>query len=89
MGEMKRFLGIDYGTKRIGIAISDPMGILARGLETITWRNDLTKPIQRIGKLLIRTKLASLLSVSRVGPMAGSEIWKSKAGRLPRRSRRN
>jgi len=26
---MKRFLGIDYGTKRIGVAISDEKGILA------------------------------------------------------------
>jgi len=34
---MNRKMGIDYGSKRIGIAISDPLGITARGLETINW----------------------------------------------------
>ena len=30
-----RTLGIDYGEKRIGIAISDPLGLTAQGLPTI------------------------------------------------------
>ncbi|MFQ5965343.1 MAG: Holliday junction resolvase RuvX [Candidatus Scalinduaceae bacterium] len=30
-----RTLGIDYGEKRIGLAISDPMGFTAQGLPTI------------------------------------------------------
>ena len=29
-----RTLGIDYGTKRFGLALSDPMGIVATGLPT-------------------------------------------------------
>ncbi len=33
----ERFLAIDYGTARIGTAVSDPLGITARGLETINW----------------------------------------------------
>lgn len=32
---MKRILGIDYGDKRIGIAISDPMQIIATALDYI------------------------------------------------------
>lgn len=32
---MKRKMAVDYGVSRIGIAISDPLGITARGLETI------------------------------------------------------
>ena len=32
---MGRILGIDYGAARTGIAISDPLGITAQGLETI------------------------------------------------------
>ena len=31
----KRSLGIDFGTTRIGIAVSDPLNIIARGLEVI------------------------------------------------------
>ena len=30
-----RILGIDYGDARVGIAITDPLGITAQGLETI------------------------------------------------------
>ncbi len=32
---MARILGIDYGTKRVGIAASDPLQIIASGLDTI------------------------------------------------------
>ncbi|MCK5457482.1 MAG: Holliday junction resolvase RuvX [Melioribacteraceae bacterium] len=39
MLEQKRILGIDYGAKRVGIAITDPLRIFAYGLTTI--QNDL------------------------------------------------
>lgn len=32
---MARILGIDYGTKRIGLAVTDPLQIIATGLETV------------------------------------------------------
>lgn len=32
---MTRILGIDYGTKRVGLAISDDLGITARPLEVV------------------------------------------------------
>lgn len=31
----KRVLSIDFGEKRIGLAVSDPLGITAQGLETL------------------------------------------------------
>jgi putative holliday junction resolvase len=34
-----RILGLDVGSRRIGIAISDPLGITAQGLETLQRRN--------------------------------------------------
>ncbi|HET9282069.1 MAG TPA: RuvX/YqgF family protein, partial [Candidatus Angelobacter sp.] len=30
-----RILAIDYGTRRMGLAVSDPLGITAQGLETL------------------------------------------------------
>lgn len=33
---MARILGIDYGTKRIGIATTDPLQIIVSGLTTVT-----------------------------------------------------
>ncbi len=32
---MSRYLGIDYGTKRIGVAISDGLGLTARPLQVV------------------------------------------------------
>ncbi len=32
---MDRFIGIDYGRKRTGLAASDPLGIFASALETV------------------------------------------------------
>ena len=38
-GRKPRILGLDVGSKRIGLAISDPLGITAQGLETIHRQN--------------------------------------------------
>lgn len=32
---MERIVGIDYGRKRVGIAVSDPLGIFASALDTL------------------------------------------------------
>ena len=32
---MGRMIGIDYGRKRVGVAVSDPLGIFASALETV------------------------------------------------------
>ncbi len=37
---MKRIMGIDIGEKRIGIAISDQLGITAQGVETYSRNNE-------------------------------------------------
>jgi len=42
-----RIMGIDYGEKRIGVAISDPLGITAQGLPTIE-RTNIQEDIQKI-----------------------------------------
>lgn len=47
-----RILCIDYGDVRIGAAVSDPLGFTAQMLETIKWKNDIQKPIQRIHELV-------------------------------------
>jgi putative Holliday junction resolvase len=37
-----RVMGLDVGSRRIGIAVSDPLGITAQGLETLQRRNKRT-----------------------------------------------
>ena len=34
-GNMGRVMAIDYGTKRTGLAVTDPMSIIANGLDTV------------------------------------------------------
>ena len=49
-----RILGLDYGSKTVGVAISDPLGITAQGVETI-WRkqeNQLRQTLARIEELI-------------------------------------
>ncbi|KAB2878348.1 Holliday junction resolvase RuvX [bacterium] len=46
-----RILAIDYGERRIGLALSDPMRIIASGLTTIQVQNE-NAAIQKIKKLV-------------------------------------
>ena len=36
---MGRFLGIDHGDRRVGLALSDPLKIIAKPFQTITYKN--------------------------------------------------
>ncbi len=47
-----RILGIDYGDSRIGVAVSDPMGWTAQGLETVKSKESLKKAIARILEII-------------------------------------
>ncbi|MCL2398326.1 MAG: Holliday junction resolvase RuvX [Defluviitaleaceae bacterium] len=49
-----RLLGLDFGSKTIGVAVSDPLGIMALGLETIRRdRENAIKPsIRRLTELV-------------------------------------
>ena len=48
-----KWIGIDYGEARIGVAVSDPMGILASGLETVHWNGrDMAPPLTRIAEIV-------------------------------------
>ena len=46
---MTRALGIDHGDARIGVAVSDELGMLAHPLETITVKE--TEPVARIAQI--------------------------------------
>lgn len=47
-----RILGIDYGDSRIGVAVSDPFGWTAQGIETIYRNNTAVSPVKRIARLV-------------------------------------
>lgn len=49
-----RILGLDFGSKTIGVAVSDPLGFTAQGVETIHRKeeNKLRKSLARIEELV-------------------------------------
>ncbi len=45
---MQRILAFDVGEKRIGVAVSDPLGFSAQGLETYNRTGDLDKDVAHL-----------------------------------------
>lgn len=56
-----RILAVDYGRKRIGLAISDPLGVMAHGMETLH-RRSLRKDLAQLCGL-VRAQGVQLLIV--------------------------
>jgi putative holliday junction resolvase len=40
VGATGRILAIDYGSRRMGLAVTDPLGITAQGIETLERKNN-------------------------------------------------
>lgn len=57
---MKRALGIDHGEARIGLAISDDLGMLAHPLETIHIKT-VADPITRIAEIVTRDQIGMIV----------------------------
>ena len=57
-----RILGLDYGSKTVGVAVCDPLGITAQGVETITRKSN-----KKLRQTLARIEaLAEEYEVSRI-----------------------
>jgi len=56
----RRVLGMDVGTKRIGLAVSDPLGITAQGLETLQRRNKRVD-FEALGEVVKRFEVAEIV----------------------------
>lgn len=54
MKENKRYLGLDYGSKTVGVAISDPLLMSAQGVEIIKREREskIRKTLARIDELI-------------------------------------
>jgi len=55
-----RVLAVDYGEKRIGLAVSDELGITASPLMTLTRRSD-EEAIQQIAQLVSKLKVTQIV----------------------------
>ncbi|MEM9283710.1 MAG: Holliday junction resolvase RuvX [Verrucomicrobiota bacterium] len=60
MSDWVKAMGIDYGTARIGLAVSDDLGLLAHPLETVP-AHDTDSAIERIAEITRSRKIESLI----------------------------
>ena len=56
-----RILGIDYGDARVGIAITDPLGITAQGLETINRNGSDKIVLKRLEELIEQYNVTTIV----------------------------
>jgi putative Holliday junction resolvase len=59
----KRILGLDFGSRTCGVAVSDPLLLTAQGVETITRpdENKLRRTCARIGELIARYDVGTIV----------------------------
>lgn len=59
---MSRVMAIDYGTRRIGIALSDPLRMIAQGYTTINWNGkDISYAVDQIVRIINEKTVEEIL----------------------------
>ena len=56
-----RILGIDYGDRRVGIAITDALGITAQGLETIHHKGNDKIVLRRLDEIMQQYEIDTIV----------------------------
>lgn len=73
---MKRILGVDYGDVRVGLAISDELGITAQGLDTFVINGSIKKLISHIINLTKTYDVQTI--VLAIQKHEWNYVWKDK-----------
>lgn len=68
----KTYLGIDFGLKRIGIAKSDPTGLIASAYKTITYKS-IKKAVEEIANDIKELGVAGVVIGYPVAPDGGAK----------------
>ena len=55
-----RIMGLDVGSVRIGIAVSDEAGMIARGLETLT-RKSWERDLEQLSQLIVTNEVKQII----------------------------
>ena len=56
-----RILGIDYGDSRVGVAITDPLGFTAQGLETISHKGNDKIVLRRLDEIMEQYEIDTIV----------------------------
>jgi len=87
-----RILAIDYGERRLGVALSDPTGTIAQPLTTLTRRTGKRPPIQAILDLCAQHQVTALVVGLPLTLAGGDSDWtlevREFAARLEQRTGR-
>lgn len=80
LSENSRVLALDWGEKRVGVAISDPLGITAQGLTTMSRRNH-QKDLSYLRSLVAKHSVSLVLlgNPLRMNGTEGTQADKMKA----------
>ncbi len=75
-----RLMGLDLGERRIGVAVSDPSRVLARGIEVIE-RHSVEKDLEAIARLAEEYEVEAIVVgfPRRLNGTAGEEAKKARA----------
>lgn len=74
-----RMMGLDYGTTTVGVAISDPLGLTAQGIETIHYVEHKKHEVYERLSELIRTYDVERIVVGLPKHMNGTEGLRAEA----------
>ncbi len=72
---MSRVLGIDYGERRIGLSLSDPLGMLAHPLETLKRRRGKRPPVAAIARLVDEHDVGTIVLGLPLTPAGEESEW--------------
>jgi putative Holliday junction resolvase len=72
---MMRVLGIDFGERRVGVAVSDPTGTLASPLPTLKRRAGKRPPLAALEALALEYEVAALIMGLPLTPKGGESDW--------------
>lgn len=76
-----RIMGLDYGTTTVGVAVSDPLGLTAQGIETIRYVEHKKHLVfDRIGELADTYEVRSII-VGLPKDLIGTESERARASR--------
>ncbi|MCL5005951.1 MAG: Holliday junction resolvase RuvX [Acidobacteria bacterium] len=81
-----RVLGIDFGLKRIGLAVSDALGITAQGLPTLT-RSNIRKDTEHIRALAEQYSVEKVLVGNPLGHSGGATAMSERASKFAEKLR--
>ena len=56
-----RVLGIDYGNSKVGLAITDPLGITAQGLETVMYNGNDKVLLKKLDELMEKYEISTIV----------------------------